>query len=59
MIEFCRDSPDTDYIPAVATGRATIYAWRCTNGVPAIVREVTQPDAQGFLSSIWYEITPR
>lgn len=58
MIEFCRDNPDADNIPAFVTGRATVYAWRCASDTPAIVREVTKPDAQGFSSTIWYEIPP-
>ncbi len=59
MIKFCQANPGADQIPSVASGRTTIYAWRCTKGSPTIVREVAQPDAQGFLSSIWYEIPPR
>ncbi|MBI3800638.1 MAG: hypothetical protein HY268_27125 [Deltaproteobacteria bacterium] len=58
MAEFCRDNAEADSIPAFVTGRATIYTWRCTGGTPAIVREVTQPDARGFLSTIWYKIPP-
>ena len=59
MIDFCRETPNTDFIPAVATGRETIYAWRCTSGAPTITREVVQPDARGFIKNIWYEIPPR
>ncbi|MER3445858.1 MAG: hypothetical protein C4291_03035 [Candidatus Dadabacteria bacterium] len=42
----------------VVTGHETVYEWRCNNGMPEIVRESTQPDARGFLSNIWYEISP-
>jgi hypothetical protein len=59
MIEFCQGNSDADSIPAFVTGRATVYAWRCTGGIPTVVREVTQPDARGFSSTIWYEIPPR
>jgi hypothetical protein len=58
MLDFCKENPDTDFIPAVATGRETVYAWQCTNGAPTITREVVQPDARGFLKNIWYEIPP-
>ena len=58
MVDFCKENPNTDFIPAVATGRETIYAWQCTNGTPTITREVVQPDARGFLKNIWYEIPP-
>jgi hypothetical protein len=58
MSIFCRDHPHAEVIPAVATGRATVYEWKCDNGVPAIVGQVPQPDARGFLSHIWYAIAP-
>jgi hypothetical protein len=35
-----------------------VYEWKCTSGVPEIVRQVAQPDAQGFLSNIWHAISP-
>jgi hypothetical protein len=57
-IDFCQQNPDSDFIPAVVTGRETVYEWRCLNGMPEIVKQLTQPDAQGFLSDIWYEISP-
>jgi hypothetical protein len=58
MIDFCKENLNTDFIPAVATGRETVYAWQCTNGAPTITREVVEPDARGFLKNIWYEISP-
>ena len=55
-IDFCQANPDSDFIPAVVTGRETVYEWRCAAGQPEIVRQVSEPDAQGFLSEIWYQI---
>ena len=57
-IDFCQANPTSDIVPAVVTGRETVYEWRCSNGTPEIVRQVSEPDAQGFLSDIWYEISP-
>jgi len=59
MEDFCKDNPTSDFIPAAVTGHATVYEWRCTNGVPEIVKQLAEPDAQGFLSDIWYEIKPQ
>lgn len=59
MVDFCKANPTSDFIPAYITGRATVYAWRCTNGAPEIVKELVKPDAQGFLSNIWYELSPQ
>jgi len=57
--EYCKREANADFIPAVVTGRETIYAWRCRERVPEIVREVTGPDARGFLSNVWHEIPPQ
>jgi hypothetical protein len=56
MGEFCRTTPDSDFIPAYVSGRATIYDWSCKDGVPQPGRELVKPDARGFLSNIWYEL---
>jgi hypothetical protein len=58
MTDFCRDNPHAEVIPAFVTGRATVYEWKCTNGVPEVVRQFAQPDAQGFVSHIWHAISP-
>ncbi len=56
MIDYCQANPAADAIPASVTGRATVYEWRCTDGSPAIVKQLFQPDSQGFISDFWYEI---
>jgi hypothetical protein len=55
---FCRDHPHADFIPLAATGRATVYAWRCAGATPAIERQLAEPDASGYLANIWHEIAP-
>ena len=56
MKEFCRDNPDSDFIPATVTGRSTVYDWKCSGSQPAISKQVSFPDKKGFLSDIWYEL---
>lgn len=58
IAEFCRQNPAADAVPAVATGRETIYAWRCAGGLPEIARQIDTPDPRGFLSRVWHEIPP-
>jgi len=58
VAEFCKTNRNASVIPAVVTGRATVYEWRCSNGAPQIVKELTKPDARGFLSMFWYPIPP-
>jgi hypothetical protein len=57
-IDYCQQNPSSDFIPAAVTGHETVYEWRCLDGAPDIVQQVVQPDAQGFLSNIWYKISP-
>jgi hypothetical protein len=56
---FCDANPNADVIPAAVTGRATVYEWRCVDGAPQAVRQVLTPDAQGFLSDFWYELSAK
>src|SRR5574341_18773 len=58
MIEWCQSNFDSEFIPAYASGRATIYKWRCKGKEPIIVKEINKPDAAGYISNIWHEITP-
>jgi len=58
MVDFCKEHPTADVIPASVTGRETIYEWRCQDGAPKIVKQVFKPDARGFISDFWYEISP-
>jgi len=55
--DFCRDNPAAEVIPAVVTGRATVYTWRCVDGTPTIVDQVFIPDERGFLSEFWYVVS--
>lgn len=58
MMDFCKEHPTADVIPASVTGRETVYEWRCKDGAPEIVKQVFKPDARGFISDFWYEISP-
>src|SRR5215469_4001615 len=50
---WCHDNPDTRFIPAAATGRDTIYAWRCRDGEPMVVRQRLHVDPRGFVAEFW------
>lgn len=58
MTEFCADQPDADAIPAAVTGRETVYAWSCVDGVPQAGDAFTEVDAQGYPVSFWYAVSP-
>ena len=56
MADFCKANPASDVIPAVVTGRATVYEWTCDNDAPVTSGQVLKVDAQGFLADFWYEL---
>ena len=58
MEDFCAEQRDAEAVPAVVTGRETVYSWRCRDGTPVIERQITHPDGRGFLSNVWYAIRP-
>ncbi len=56
--DFCKANPNADVIPAVVTGHETVYEWRCNNDAPEIVKQVAQVDARGYMTDIWYQLSP-
>ena len=56
--DFCKSSPTAENIPAAVTGHDTIYAWRCSQGQPQIAQQVFHLDARGYISEIWYALSP-
>jgi hypothetical protein len=56
MTDYCTANPSSDVIPASVTGHDSIYSWKCVKDTATIDKQVDQPDAAGFLSSIWYQI---
>src|SRR5271167_3474406 len=56
MVDWCREHPDAEFIPAVATGHDTIYVWQCRDGAPRIGRRILEVDARGFIAQYWREL---
>lgn len=54
---FCGDNPGAAVVPAYATGRATVFEWRCEGRTPAVVRQVTKVDDEGYPAIYWYRVT--
>jgi hypothetical protein len=54
---WCEEHPDADFIPAFATGHATVYAWRCKGRLAVVVRQVQQVDGRGFVAENWRRVT--
>ena len=58
MTTFCEETPDSEFIPAAVTGRATIYEWRCDGQEAVAGDQFFTADAQGFIAEIWYRLEP-
>src|SRR5262245_1448156 len=58
IVQWCRENPDAEFVPAFATGHDTIYQWRCQAGAPQIVRQTLHADAQGFVAEFWKALPP-
>lgn len=55
---FCKENPNAESVPAAATGRATVFTWRCVKGTPEKGEQVAHADDQGFIADFWYMIDP-
>jgi hypothetical protein len=52
-VAWCRDHPNAAFIPTVATGHDTIFAWRCQGDVPQAGQQLLQVDPRGFIATYW------
>ena len=58
LAEYCKSNPDSEVVPMSVTGHDTIYSWRCVKDTPQVLDQISQVDAAGYLSQIWYLIQP-
>lgn len=56
--QWCKEHRDAPFIPAYATGHATIFAWRCRDGGPVIAEQRFTVDRRGFVAEFWRRLTP-
>lgn len=59
IVEYCKAERNSDFIPAVAAGRTTIYEWSCKNGKPKIGKPHTKVDARGYPANFWTLVKPK
>lgn len=51
--QWCKQHADAVFIPAYATGHATIFEWRCRDGAAVIAKQVFRVDPRGFVAEFW------
>jgi hypothetical protein len=56
MSDFCKENPGSDFIPMAVTGHDTVYNWSCVKDTATAGEQLSQVDAAGFISNIWYKI---
>jgi hypothetical protein len=59
LLDFCSANSTSDSIPMAVTGHNSAYEWACKDAKPFIVKQIAEPDAQGFTKGIWYPIPPQ
>ena len=57
MNEYCAQNPNATFIPAYATGHATVYTWKCTGKTAAVDKQVLKTDARGYQVDFWHRVT--
>ena len=50
---FCKQNPDTDLVPAAATGHDSAYAFKCRGGQAVVDGATWTLDKRGFAQKIW------
>jgi hypothetical protein len=51
--EFCRENPNSDYIPTTYAGSNALINWACRNGKPHINGGDTRFDKRGYQTEFW------
>jgi hypothetical protein len=58
MIDYCKQFPDSIFIPMSVTGHSVIYSWRCNKDTPEILGQIDTVDAAGYQSKNWQLVEP-
>jgi Tol biopolymer transport system component len=57
-VDYCKQFPDSSFIPMSVTGHSVIYSWHCVKGKPEILDQIDTVDAAGYQSSFWQLMEP-
>jgi hypothetical protein len=54
---YCRDNPNSSFVPMYVTGHETVVSWACQGTAP-VVSNVGAVDAQGYAKAYWQPVAP-
>jgi hypothetical protein len=57
IIDYCRQNPDSQFVPMYVTGHASAVSWACHGPRPEVLHSA-QVDAQGYQSEYWHKVAP-
>ena len=57
VADYCRQNPNSDFVPMVVTGHDTSISWGCHGSTP-VVTHSSAVDAQGYSKAYWKAVSP-
>ncbi|QNI33864.1 hypothetical protein H7849_08120 [Alloacidobacterium dinghuense] len=57
ILDYCRQNPDSTFVPMVVTGHDTTVSWACHGGNPVVINSAAV-DAQGYAKAYWKTVSP-
>jgi hypothetical protein len=53
---YCRENRDAAFVPASATGHATLYEWKCSAGNAVRGKSAAKIDRRGYRADFWHRV---
>ena len=57
VTDYCRQNPDSQFVPMYVTGHNSAVSWAC-HGPKPVVLQSAPVDAQGYQQAYWHKVEP-
>jgi hypothetical protein len=57
VVDYCRQNPNSDFVPMVVTGHDTSISWACHGSTPVVISSGAV-DAEGYSKAYWKTVSP-
>jgi hypothetical protein len=54
---YCRENRNAAFVPAYATGHATVYEWTCSAGTAVRGKSAARVDRRGYRADFWHRVS--